>query len=216
MESKNTTQIKIYDSAKELFYINGYDDTSLKDIAEKAEVPISLITYYFKKKLLIASQIYSDFLRAIKNKVNEFCKCENLTSALLKCILMSCIIYDIILSNENNKKLYMQLKEKNHSFYNFNKEVTEEYFIEYIQEYGLSVPKQKIDLIINMNSLARCGFFDYYNKHNLTLPLIETVDILESMVPLMMGIPRSEIDKYLLKAQNILREIDYSDIKLLI
>ncbi len=216
MELKNITQIKIYDSAKELFYMNGYDDTNLKEIAEKAEVPISLITYYFKKKLFIASQIYSEFLTRIKDRINEFCICENLTSALLKCILMACLIYDIILGDENNKRFYMQLKEKNHSFYNFNKEVTEEYYLAYIQEYDLSISKQKIDLIITMNSVSRCGFFDYYNKHNLKLPLIEIVDVFESMVPLMMGIPRSEIDKYLLQAQNILREIDYSDIKLLI
>ena len=60
--TSNETKNRIYNSAKILFYKNGYLGTDLKDIAEMADVPIPLITYYFKKKILIAAKIYTDFI----------------------------------------------------------------------------------------------------------------------------------------------------------
>ena len=37
-------------AAKTLFYEDGFTDTTMKKIAEKSEVPVSTVHYYFKTK----------------------------------------------------------------------------------------------------------------------------------------------------------------------
>ncbi|WP_407272273.1 forespore capture DNA-binding protein RefZ [Radiobacillus sp. PE A8.2] len=46
----NETKQKVMDAACQLFYSKGYHGTSVRDIAKKASVNVSLINYYFKSK----------------------------------------------------------------------------------------------------------------------------------------------------------------------
>lgn len=48
--TKITTKQKVADAASLLFFQHGFDGTSVRDIAEKATVNVSLISYYFKSK----------------------------------------------------------------------------------------------------------------------------------------------------------------------
>lgn len=214
--TSSDTKNRIYQSAKKLFYKNGYLGTDLKDIAELADVPIPLITYYFKKKILIATGIYSDFIEAAGKKIEDYCSKNRIESALLKEMLLSYIIYDIVLFDENNKRFYMQLKAKNLSFYALDKSAIENYFYNYINEYEVTISKQHADIYIKMNSEARRGFFDYYNKNNLNMEVIEIVNALCSMIPSILGIGREEIDSKLLLTQSVIKEIDYSDLCFLV
>ena len=56
------TRNMIYQTAKQLFYDKGYEKTKIKEIADTAEVPIGLFTYYFKTKDKIVQYIYLSFL----------------------------------------------------------------------------------------------------------------------------------------------------------
>src|SRR5699024_5593602 len=47
---ENPTKDKVIDAASFLFFQNGFHGTSVRDIAEKAAVNVSLISYYFKSK----------------------------------------------------------------------------------------------------------------------------------------------------------------------
>ncbi|QDP40870.1 forespore capture DNA-binding protein RefZ [Radiobacillus deserti] len=46
----NVTRQKVMDAACQLFYAKGYHGTSVRDIAKKAAVNVSLINYYFNSK----------------------------------------------------------------------------------------------------------------------------------------------------------------------
>lgn len=48
--SKQTTQEKIINTATELFLEKGFDRTSVRDIASRAKINISLMNYYFRSK----------------------------------------------------------------------------------------------------------------------------------------------------------------------
>ena len=52
----NDKQVQIMDAAEELFAENGFDGTSVRDIAEQAGVNLAMISYYFgsKEKLMEA------------------------------------------------------------------------------------------------------------------------------------------------------------------
>ncbi|SDD38655.1 DNA-binding transcriptional regulator, AcrR family [Terribacillus halophilus] len=67
---KNDTKQKVMDAACQLFYTKGYHGTSVRDIAGKASVNVSLINYYYKSKqgLLEASVVlyYEEYLAVLE------------------------------------------------------------------------------------------------------------------------------------------------------
>lgn len=67
---KNETKQKVMDAACRLFFAKGYHGTSVRDIAKKASVNVSLINYYFTSKqgLLEAAVVhyYEDYLKQLE------------------------------------------------------------------------------------------------------------------------------------------------------
>lgn len=57
MTSKHNTQDKIIQTATRLFLEKGYDRTSVRDIASKAKINVSLMNYYFRSKELLFETI---------------------------------------------------------------------------------------------------------------------------------------------------------------
>ena len=65
-QSKNTEQ-NIIEVATELFAKNGFDGTSIRDICKKADVNISMISYYFGGKKELYEKIVAKFVEKIIN-----------------------------------------------------------------------------------------------------------------------------------------------------
>lgn len=74
MEKKSTKQ-KVIDAASELFFQHGFHGTSVRDIAERAAVNVSLISYYFKSKQGLleyaVTQYYEEYLEVIDHVVDS-------------------------------------------------------------------------------------------------------------------------------------------------
>ncbi|ALX48373.1 forespore capture DNA-binding protein RefZ [Lentibacillus amyloliquefaciens] len=72
---KNPTKQKVIDAASSLFFQNGFHGTSVRDIAGKADVNVSLISYYFKSKQGLLEyaviQYYEAYLEAIEISLEE-------------------------------------------------------------------------------------------------------------------------------------------------
>ncbi|MFC4556713.1 forespore capture DNA-binding protein RefZ [Virgibacillus kekensis] len=72
---KNPTKQKVIDAASSLFFQNGFHGTSVRDIADKATVNVSLISYYFKSKQGLlehaVTQYYEAYLKAIETSIAE-------------------------------------------------------------------------------------------------------------------------------------------------
>ena len=64
------TRNKIYQAAMSLFYEHGIQATSYNQIAERAQVNVGLITYHFKKKSALATNVYWDFLSSIEKAID--------------------------------------------------------------------------------------------------------------------------------------------------
>ena len=58
------TKELIYQTARRLMYENGYKKTTYQMIAQKANVPVGLVNYHFKKQELL-DKIYMDYLRRL-------------------------------------------------------------------------------------------------------------------------------------------------------
>ncbi|MGQ0418773.1 TetR family transcriptional regulator, partial [Bacillus sp. HC-Mk] len=58
------TKQKVIDAAISLFNTKGYDGTSVRDIAKRADVNVANISYYFAGKQGLLEQLITDFLEA--------------------------------------------------------------------------------------------------------------------------------------------------------
>lgn len=63
--SSNSTKQKIYECSKCLFYEKGYLNTTIKNIAEDANVNRALISYYFNGKASLAQEIVNEFSKKV-------------------------------------------------------------------------------------------------------------------------------------------------------
>ncbi|UJL45081.1 forespore capture DNA-binding protein RefZ [Virgibacillus sp. NKC19-16] len=102
---KNPSKQKVIDAASSLFFQKGFSGTSVRDIAEKASVNVSLISYYFKSKQGLLEyaviQYYEAYLITMEETLQET---ESLTPLEKLKELISVII---------------QYKQHNHQFSSF-------------------------------------------------------------------------------------------------
>lgn len=72
---KITRKQKVIDAASDLFFQYGFHGSSVRDIADRAAVNVSLISYYFKSKQGLleyaVTQYYEEYLDTIGLVINE-------------------------------------------------------------------------------------------------------------------------------------------------
>jgi AcrR family transcriptional regulator len=90
----NPTKQKVIDAATLLFFQNGFHGTSVRDIAERASVNVSLISYYFKSKQGLLEyaviQYYEEYLKVMEETLEQIeastplVKLKKLISAIIQ------------------------------------------------------------------------------------------------------------------------------------
>ncbi|MBF7097776.1 TetR/AcrR family transcriptional regulator [Alkalibacter mobilis] len=65
------TQHQIVEAAKHLFYLNGYEKTTMTEICKKIDIKGGTLTYYFPKKKDIVSKIYQDLNQNIRDNLYD-------------------------------------------------------------------------------------------------------------------------------------------------
>lgn len=205
----------ILQAAKEEFYENGYDKGRIKNISVRANVPQSLITYYFNTKQNLISLIFKNFFNSISALIDSYPEL-NITNSLYKKIVLTHIYYDIVLNNDNNRRFFREVRKKLSSNYKILHEESDKIMLKYIEDFNLSITKFEFEIFMIMESAARRDFFLYYFEKDLNLAIEEIVNILEAVSPRLMGIDQNIINSYLLKGNKISKEINYSEIKFLI
>ncbi|WP_164216727.1 forespore capture DNA-binding protein RefZ [Virgibacillus sp. YIM 98842] len=98
----NPSKQKVVEAASSLFFQNGFHGTSVRDIAEKASVNVSLISYYFKGKQGLleyaVTNYYEEYLKVMEAELE---KSENLPALdRLKTLI----------------QIIIQYKQSNHQF----------------------------------------------------------------------------------------------------
>lgn len=106
----NQTKQNIINSAKILFYEHGYNKTGIQDIADHADVKLGTITYYYKKKDDMITDIYNVFFLALYDYVSVTSNNLNLFTKYCYSLVL---YYEAILNNEHNKNLYYEVLIKN-------------------------------------------------------------------------------------------------------
>lgn len=60
---------RILESARELFIKNGYNGTSIRDIANVSDTNVAMVNYYFRSKYNLFQIIFEEYLEMITNRV---------------------------------------------------------------------------------------------------------------------------------------------------
>lgn len=68
---KNEAEIKIINAARELFYEKGFTGITVRDIANKAEVNLALLHYYFRTKDKIFEIVFSEAFSLLFKRLNK-------------------------------------------------------------------------------------------------------------------------------------------------
>ncbi|MFC4022514.1 forespore capture DNA-binding protein RefZ [Oceanobacillus longus] len=99
---KNPTKQKVIDAASSLFFQKGFHGTSVRDIAEKASVNVSLISYYFKGKQGLleyaVTNYYEEYLKTLEETIEE-------TDSLTPLKKLNALIFTIIHYKQRNHQL---------------------------------------------------------------------------------------------------------------
>ncbi len=119
------TKQNIINAAKQLFYENGYNKTGIQDIADYANVKLGTITYYFKKKDDMISDIYNTFFMALYDYVSE--ASEKDLNLYTKYCFTLVLYYEVLVKNVDNGGRLSITKTLNRSCLDFlNKSYTDE------------------------------------------------------------------------------------------
>ncbi len=66
------TKKGIVNTSRKLFYVKGYQNVTIREIAEQSDVNLGLINYYFKGKADIGMTVYKDIREAFNKMIAEY------------------------------------------------------------------------------------------------------------------------------------------------
>ncbi|MBF7097698.1 TetR/AcrR family transcriptional regulator [Alkalibacter mobilis] len=215
MENKKTSKKDIiYRNAKILLYEEGYANCTIKKIADKSNVPVSLVHYYFKKKEEIIRSIYHDFLNDIEFFLYRN-KPEIFSNSILSHAVTSRIYYHIILTNPNNRRVYLEVMKHGSNYRILNKYTTKTYY-KYVEDNNVIISKELFDAYVLMDFGARREFLLQYFDGNINLSIHDIVSTLNGLIPRMLKLNQHFIDSMFMDSISIYNSLDYSDLKFLI
>lgn len=107
-ENGISTHQVILDTAKKLFYTNGYESTSIEDICREAHVRRSSLYYHFKTKDQILDQVLMDIVKECERLVEQYCDVPEYVYTL-----SMAAIWQLFLHDEGFRKIHLQWARNN-------------------------------------------------------------------------------------------------------
>ncbi|HXB20399.1 MAG TPA: TetR family transcriptional regulator [Candidatus Solibacter sp.] len=83
------TRRKIYDSALQLFREKGFEQTTMRDVAQEAGVALGAAYYYFSSKEAIVLAFYSEMQEASHDSVLQAMQAHKKTKDRIRCVLQN-------------------------------------------------------------------------------------------------------------------------------
>ena len=157
----NEKQLQILATSERLFAKNGYEGTSVRDIAEEAGVNIAMISYYFGSKEKMMEALFEQRTQYVKLKVETLLNDETLSPLQKMEVLVDEHIEKIIDKQQFYKIMICeQVINKNpiiiDLIYDMKKKNIEE--ISKLIEFGQQkkVFNANIDVLLLMNTMTGC------------------------------------------------------------
>lgn len=203
-------------NAKYLFYKQGIAGTTIKEIAELSEDPVSLVHYYFKKKEDIVQQIYLDFLGNIDLFVYSTLYSDlGETNVLLAHTITQLIYYSIIMGDPQNLQVYQE-SLRNHSNAVILNTYIEHVYRKIADEMELNLSEPFFQAYISIDFGSRRELLNRFYAGEIDLQPMDLVRIIIRTFPLAAGVSSDTLKEIEKQAQGIFQSLDYSKLKFLI
>ncbi|WP_437918144.1 TetR/AcrR family transcriptional regulator [Sphingobacterium sp. LRF_L2] len=107
----NNKQLEIIEIAKSLFAQNGFDATSVRDIAQRANINVAMINYYFNSKENLLETIIEHGVEAYRldpskyqDEVDPFLRLEKMLDHYMESKFSDLHLYQILTNEATTKK----------------------------------------------------------------------------------------------------------------
>ena len=207
------TKELIYQTARRLMYENGYKKTTYQMIAQKANVPVGLVNYHFKKQELL-DKIYMDYL----------CQIQNFIAAQAEGLLDNELQAHMLQSNIMMTQIF-----RDSHILSFHLEVNESDLVP--PAFDGAVRKKQVEILnyfhvdITPESYYWCAAAEYGARRELILQNKDVdinssdfrrlLDLLPTIAVRIAGLSPAIIQKNQEKANRVFAGLDYSGILML-
>ena len=207
------TKELIYQTARRLMYEKGYKKTTYQMIAQKANVPVGLVNYHFKKQELL-DKIYMDYL----------CQIQNFIAAQAEGLLDNELQAHMLQSNIMMTQIF-----RDSHILSFHLEVNESDLVP--PAFHGAVRKKQVEILnyfhvdITPESYYWCAAAEYGARRELILQNKDVdinssdfrrlLDLLPTIAVRIAGLSPAIIQKNQEKANRVFAGLDYSGILML-
>ena len=207
------TKELIYQTARRLMYENGYKKTTYQMIAQKANVPVGLVNYHFKKQELL-DKIYMDYL----------CQIQDFIAAQAEGLLDNELQAHMLQSNIMMTQIF-----RDSHILSFHLEVNESDLVP--PAFHGAVRKKQVEILnyfhvdITPESYYWCAAAEYGARRELILQNKDVdinssdfrrlLDLLPTIAVRIAGLSPAIIQKNQEKANHVFAGLDYSGILML-
>lgn len=208
------TQEKIVNAAKKIFYENGYEKTTIKQICEEADVLRTLFTYYFPDKIALADYI-SNYLNI--KLMNELTDEQNerveKSEDILVLIYGSMWFFYSIMSDVHLNRFYAEVLGNNAKIL-----MGDHYYRKIFQDMYLSCGKnpqsKEFELFFTYSTASPGVFLYHYLMKSSDLTKEEIVTFLNRQVLNGLGVPIQKREDIILKSLEMIQEsnVDFKKI----
>lgn len=215
VEEPNTRN-KIIEVSKKYFYELGYSKTRMQDIAKESDIVIGSLTYHFKKKENIVSAILTEYLKRLYEYTLNHTK-ENLNHLQLH-FYASIPFYKNLLIDEKVKRFFYEFTQAqsvhstNYGGSELSDFITNVYHLS-LKDYNIFVSPKYVNMAQKYGYGGRVQvIIDYIEGDLEGISIEEMSNFLSSAREMLMGIPKSELDRIGKEAIEFNNCVDFSHI----
>ncbi|MBU4438129.1 MAG: TetR/AcrR family transcriptional regulator [Firmicutes bacterium] len=205
------TERIILQTAKILFYNNGYAKTSMRDICAETGIQLGTLTYYFKKKKDIAERIYSEFIVRLMSfvRTNTY---HNKMNGIQLNFHKQIYHYHAIYSDPKTRAFHAEMLYSEYIY----EEIILKLYNPYFRDLPIRMSKKNFDTAVFADSCLRKEFGLQYINAPQTQTVTELYTTIQTMTGRLMRIPEETTQLYIQEALAFFNDHDGSAIRLLL
>lgn len=205
------TKERVFETAKSLMHEHGYKKTTYSMIASKADVPVGLVNYYYKKMELV-ERIYLDFFQKIDYRIMEQ---EGVPENTLQYhILFSRILMTQIFSDAQTRAFHLEINYNNllpqaiHTLIRSRQ-------VSIIESLQMKMTPQYYYWCATAEYGARRELIEQNKNIDVNSPeFLTLVNLLSTITLRIVGLDQNFIDENLQRANEFYEFMDCSDVRM--
>lgn len=215
MTKGEMTKERIFKSAKELFYNQGYNATTIQQIADHSDTTLGSMTYHFATKDTFVARIFDDYLVDINESLRDKLIGYKPINSFERHFYLTMVWYHHLLSDSNVKKFYYEIS-RNDSLYPFLHARISHIYHDFVKDYNLRIRPIEFDALLIADFGARRELTRGFCEDKIKMPVEDFSILIISNTARCFGIPQKAIYRVSYEALLFYRQHDFSEIKLLI